>query len=324
MSSELNIYILEYADAMPSAVSGVQDIFTIANHQAEEEIFTICDLTSDVYIVKNKTTVIFIPPCLANELPAFSSPETLSLLRRWYNEGAVIVSACAGVYWLANAGLLDGKEVTTHWKLCQRLADEFPNIQQVNGREIIVDQGNIVTAAGIYAYQDLTLHIIARFFGYSLAKKVADFCLLDLNGRLQAYYQRFYPNLSHGDKTIIKAQLFCSDQIHLNHTVTDIAVHCHISKRTLLRRFKSATSYTPKQYIIQLKVEKAKQIMEQGVISIDEISNSLGYADSSNFIKVFKKIAGITPSEFKVKQKVSELADHAVLNAHNNKFNRDK
>lgn len=293
---------------MASAISGIQDIFTIANHQAEEAIFTLRDLTSDVYIVKNETAVIFVPPCLANELPAFSTPETLALLRRWHKEGAVIVSACAGVYWLANAGLLDGREVTTHWKLCQRLADEFPNIHQVNGREIIVDQGNIVTAAGVYAYQDLTLHIIARFFGYSLAKRVADFCLLDLNGRLQAYYQRFYPDLSHGDKTIIKAQLFCWDQIHLNHTVSDIARHCHTSERTLLRRFKSATNYTPKQYVIQLKVEKAKQIMEQGVISIDEISISLGYADSSNFIKVFKKIAGITPSEFKVKQKVSELA----------------
>ncbi|VAW74798.1 hypothetical protein MNBD_GAMMA12-3276 [hydrothermal vent metagenome] len=168
---------------------------------------------------------------------------------------------------------------------------------------MVVDQGDIITAAGLYAFQDLTLHIIARFSGYSLAKKVSDFCLLDLNGRLQAFYQRFYPEFSHGDKLIVKAQRYCATRLHLNISVLGITDHCHISERTLLRRFKDATGFTPKQYIIQLKVEKAKQSMELGKISIEQISDDLGYSDTSNFIKIFKKISGITRSEFKVKQK---------------------
>jgi len=303
MRNTLSLYILHYPDAMPSAITGIQDIFTIANHQAGQTLFTVSPLTSIIPQTKGERRVIFIPPCLANELPSFSDPDTLALLNRWYSSGAVIVAACAGVFWLANSGLLDGKQVTTHWKLCQRLSDSFPNIKQVNGREMVVDQGDIVTAAGLYAFQDLTLHIIARFSGYSLAKKVSDFCLLDLNGRLQAYYQRFYPEFSHGDKLIVKAQQYCSTRLHLNINVLDIAEHCHISERTLLRRFKDATGFTPKQYIIQLKVEKAKQSMEQGKISIEEISDDLGYSDTSNFIKIFKKIAGVTPSEFKIKQK---------------------
>lgn len=303
MKKDLTVYILQYPEAMPSAIAGIQDIFTIANHQAGQRLFTVNPLTSTIPKTKGEQRVIFIPPSLANELPLFSDPDTLDLLNRWHSSGAVIVAACSGVFWLANSGLLDGRQVTTHWKLCQRLSDSFPNISQVNGREMVVDQGDIVTAAGLYAFQDLTLHIIARFSGYSLAKKISDFCLLDINGRLQAYYQRFYPDFSHGDKLIIKAQLYCSTHLHLNLNVLDIAEHCHTSERTLLRRFKDATGFTPKQYIIQLKVEKAKNSMEQGKISIEEISADLGYSDASNFIKIFKKNSGITPSEFRAKQK---------------------
>lgn len=305
MNNALTLYILQYPDAMPSAITGIQDIFTIANHQAEKPLFTVSPLTSKIPKIKGEQRVIFIPPCLASDLPSFSDPDVLDLLKRWHSSGAVIVAACAGVFWLANSGLLDGRQATTHWKLCKRLRDNYPNIKQVNDREMVVDQGNIVTAAGVYAFQDLILHIIARFSGYSLAKKVSDFCLFDLNGRLQAYYQRFNPNFSHGNKVIVKAQLFCSAHLHLKTNVFEIAEHCHISERTLLRHFKDATGFTPKQYIIQLKVEKAKQLMEQGKASIEDVSEDLGYSDTSNFIKVFKKVSGITPSEFKAKQKIN-------------------
>lgn len=304
MNNKLTIYILQYQNAMPSAIAGIQDIFTIANQQAEQLLFSVQPLTSVVPKTKRERRIIFIPPCLANELPSFSDPDTLSLLNRWHSAGAVIVAACAGVFWLANSGLLDGKKATTHWKLCQKLSDNFPDIKQVNGREMVVDQGDIVTAAGLYAFQDLTLYIIARFSGYKLAKKVSDFCLLDINGRLQAYYQRFSPDFSHGDSLMVKAQQYCSKYLSLNKNILEMANHCNVSERTLLRRFKAATGFTPKQYIIQLKIEKAKQFMEQGKISIEEISDGLGYSDSSNFVKLFKKISGITPSEFKAKQKM--------------------
>jgi len=304
MKNKLTLYILNYPDAMLSAMTGIKDIFTIANHQAERELFSVHPLTSIVPKTRGEQRVVFIPPCLSKQLPSFSDPDILALLSRWHKSGAVLVAACAGVFWLANAGLLDGKQATTHWRLCQRLSDGYPAIKQVSGREMVVDQGDIVTAAGLYAFQDLSLHLIARFSGFELAKKVSDFCLLDLNGRLQAYYQRFYPDFSHGDTLMVKAQQFCSSHLCPSMSVSQIASHCHISERTLLRRFKEATGFTPKQYIIQLKIEKAKQFMALGKISIDEIGYNLGYSDTSNFIKIFKKIAGVTPVEFRAKQRI--------------------
>ena len=296
-----NLYLLDFPGAMPSARQGVRDLFHIANQQAERPAFDVINVSSSEDIVPDGKGLLFIPPSLSKELPAFNDPKILSTLKSWHLSGAVLVSACASVFWLAKAGLLDGKYATTHWKLCERLACEFPAIKKVCVHKMVVDQGEIVTAAGLYAFQDLALHIMARYAGFELAKRVADYCLLDLTGRLQAYYHRFIPNLSHLDEVVLKAQEFCAVNFFNDISVSDIAGFCHISERSLLRRFKSATGLTPKQYVIQLRIEKAKQLMELENLSIEAIGYEVGYMDVSNFTKIFKKTSGVTPAEFKLR-----------------------
>jgi len=107
MKNNLTIYVLNYPDAMPSAMVGIQDIFTIANQQAERNLFSIIPVSSMVPKNNGEKRVVFIPPCLSKQLPSFTDPETLALLNRWHKSGAVLVAACAGVFWLANSGLLD-------------------------------------------------------------------------------------------------------------------------------------------------------------------------------------------------------------------------
>jgi len=299
--NKINLYVLDFPGVMLSARQGVRDLFLIANQQAERKIFEVIDVSTSQNISPDSKGLLFIPPSLSDELPTFSDPKTLSILKSWHHSGAVLVSACASVFWLANAGLLDGKYATTHWKLCERLACEFPDIKKVCVHKMVVDQGEIVTAAGLYAFQDLALHIMARYAGFELAKRVADYCLLDLTGRMQAYYQRFIPNFSHRDEAVLKAQKFCKDNFFNDISVLIIAQFCHISERSLLRRFKSATGFTPKQYIIQLRIEKAKQLMELENLSIEAIGFEVGYLDVSNFTKIFKKTSGVTPAEFKLR-----------------------
>ncbi len=302
MTQVITLLVLEYPNALPSAIVGIQDLFAIANQQANKTLFTVMPFTASNEQTANTHAVIFIPPCLNVQQLNFSDPKIVAELKKWHNAGAVLIAACAGVFWLAHAGLLDGKYATSHWQLCQQLSDDFPAIKQVTSHDMVVDQGDIITAAGLYAFQDLALHIMARFAGYDLAKKVADFCLLDFKGRLQAYYQRFYPDYSHNDAIIIKAQQYCEKHIYSNISILRLANYCYLSERTLLRRFKRATRYSPKQYIIQLKVEYAKQLMEIEKFNIEKIAYKLGYTDTSNFIKTFKKVAGITPAAFKTRQ----------------------
>lgn len=302
MKNTISVYILHYENALPSALYGISDLFTIANQHTAEYQFNVQPLPQSIDVSIEGATVVFIPPCLNLKKILFDDPDILTNINKWFNDGAIMVAACAGVFWLASAGLLDGKHATSHWQLCQQLRDDFPAIRQVTSFDMVVDQGDIITAAGLYAFQDLALHIMARIAGVSLAKKVADFCLLDFNSRMQAYYQRFYPDLSHADAEIIKAQQYCSKHIYSNFSILQLAKYCNLSQRTLLRRFKKVTRYSPKQYIIQLKVEQAKQLMELEKMNIDKIAYKLGYNDASNFIKIFKQIAGITPAEFKARQ----------------------
>ena len=320
MTPHIDIHILDYPDALPSARYGIQDLFTIANFEAEQHLFT-CQEPSTKPPTTPPTTpsvkptlspsgtgtesIIFVPPSLSRQLPSFSDTETLSILKEGHLSGSTIVAAYAGVFWLANAGLLEEKQVTTHWLLCDELEKNYPGIESVNKSDMVVDQGDIVTAAGLYAFQDLTLHLIARFAGFSLAKKVADYALLDLKGRLQSYYQRFYPKLNHGDHVITQAQQFFSKHVCSNVSILLVAEHCHLSQRTLLRRFTQATGHSPKHYFIQLKVEKAKQLIELDNHSIAEVGYKLGYTDTSNFFKQFKQVAGITPAEFRSRQTLS-------------------
>ncbi|VAW73411.1 hypothetical protein MNBD_GAMMA12-3353 [hydrothermal vent metagenome] len=296
------VYIFDYPNAMQSAVHGVSDILTIANHQAGKELFLVKSLSQSEDPIESEQVLIFLPPYLTKEFPPFSDPVIIASLKKWYARGDILLAVCGGVFWLAESKLLSNKRVTTHWQICQKLERSYPDIAEVNRREMIVDQGNIVTAAGLFAFQDLALHIIIRFASYSLAKKVADYCLLDLGGRLQAYYQRFYPDLTHRDDLIAMAQKFCEMNLVSNISTTEIAQYCHVSERTLLRRFKKATGYSPKQYSIQLKIEKAKQLMALEINTIEEISFKIGYTDASNFIKIFKKVTGVTPAEFRTRQ----------------------
>jgi len=286
---------------MPSAIQGVQDLFVIANQQAERSLFevTVVGVSHDMPI--DEAGLMFILPCLTADLPRFDDPTTIAALKKWHQSGIVLVAACTSVFWLANAGLLDGKCATTHWRLCERLDREYPAIEKVCVHEMVVDQGNIVTAAGLYAFQDLALHIMGRLAGFELAKKVADYCLLDIKGRLQAYYQRFLPDYTHGDVMVLSAQEYCLKNYCEDTSISTMAAFCHLSERSLLRRFKAATGYTPKQYIIQLRVEKAKQLMEIEGMSIERVGYKVGYMDVSNFTKIFKKTSGVTPSEFKLR-----------------------
>ncbi|WP_104401641.1 GlxA family transcriptional regulator [Vibrio penaeicida] len=295
----LNIYILTFPEVMPSALQGLKDLFRIANQHVGSDFFIVQELSCESALPIDGKGLIFIPPCLSDELPDFQSEDVISLIQSWHRAGAVIVSSCASVFWLANAGLLDGKYATTHWRLCDQLEKAHPSIAKVCAHEMLVDEGKVVTAAGLYAFQDLALHVMARYANFELAKQVADYCLLDFKGRMQAYYQRFIPELTHGDATIVKAQQYCEVHYREELSVSSIAKHCHMSERSLLRRFKSATGYTPKQYIIQLRIERAKQLIELEHITIEAVGASVGYLDVSNFTKLFKKTTGITPAEFK-------------------------
>ncbi|WP_353499688.1 GlxA family transcriptional regulator [Vibrio chaetopteri] len=296
-----HIAILHYEGVMKSAAYGMEDLFRIANRLASKDLFEIHhEYSVHKEIPHTLPKVLVVPPSSAHPLPDFKCQVTLDYLKNMNQQSVEIAASCAGVFWLAEAGLLSGKTATTHWNLCERLKRNYPDIRQVERRDILVIDGSFTTAAGLFAYQDMVLQLIARFEGLELAKQVADFALLDMTGRLQSFYERFIPNTNHKDALVHRAQRYC--EAHVNASVKSVAQHCGVSERSLHRKFISILGTSPKHYIVQLKIERARNLLCLSQMTVEKVAFELGYQDVSNFNRAFKKVTQLSPSVFRNRQ----------------------
>ena len=177
----LEIGLLVYPGAQAAAVHGLTDLFAIANrlrlelgalerpalrvsHWGENEQRQLAVVFDSLAGGQHQPRVMIIPPSLTQA----PSPELLERYRqdlcRWHREGALLVSVCVGVFFIAASGLLDGRPATTHWNFAQSLAERFPAVN-VEANLPVLDDGDIITSAGLMAWTDLGLRLLERFLG---------------------------------------------------------------------------------------------------------------------------------------------------------------
>lgn len=294
----VRIVILETEHVMKSAAAGISDILTVANYVLNEQFFVVTQAASSALPAHDVPDVVFIPPRKIGADACYDQA-ILATLKQWHRQGCTVAANCASVFWLGHAGLLENRAATTHWKLCDQLASEFPTMADVKRHEMVVDEGSIITGSGLFAFQDLALHLIARYAGFELAKEVADICLLDFSGRLQAYYERFLPDFSHGNALVLKAQQYCQQTPLDQQSNKAMAQVCCVSEKTLTRAFKKVLNLTPQQYRLSYKMDVAKREMNINKSTVEQVAFLLGYNDVSNFTRVFKKVVGITPTHYR-------------------------
>ena len=246
---------------------------------------------------------ILVPPSDASES---LRPEEESWLKNAHERGAHIASICLGAFLLAKTGLLDFKDATTHWGYAQRFRKEFPNVRLKPDR-IITDEGNLLCSGGANAGGDLALYLIARYAGRKVAHQTARVMLMDGDRKSQSPYLQHRFNRTHGDREIVDIQIWLEDHFSEGITVDQIASRAGMSRRTLERRFRNATGESPRRYLQRIRVESAKQFLEEGEMTFDEITYMVGYEDSSTFSRVFKKNTGLSPILYKRKY---ELTPH--------------
>jgi transcriptional regulator GlxA family with amidase domain len=223
-------------------------------------------------------------------------------LIRWlhgkHSEGVVLAAVCGGVFILARSGLLAGRQATTHWAFNEEFALQFPEVLTETDR-MVIDYGDVVTAGGVLAWADLGLRLVERFLGPSVMLDTARFMNVDPPGREQQFYSDFVPKTKHGDSAILKAQHWLSSQRERPVGIADVARYACLEPRTFLRRFVSATGMKPSEYQQRLRMTRAREMLEFSRTSIDEIAASVGYDDVGGFRRVFRKIVGLTPSEYR-------------------------
>ncbi len=303
----IQIGIVHYPGALLSAVQGMAEQFYLANticHQHEWDgvfkthIFDGLQINQGVIDESTPLQVIILPPCLDDSYYLNPEQSLLDWLTKHHQNGAIICSVCAGAFVLAETGLLNGRRVTTHWALADDFARRYPHIG-LDINKLLINDADIITAGGLMSWVDLGLELVAQFTNSQIMRQLGRFLIVDTGPREQSYYQSFTPKLDHGDEAIIRVQHQLQRDFQNTVVIRHLAQLVHLTERTFLRRFVKATGLKPTQYLQHLRIQKACELIETSVTSIERIATEVGYEDLSAFRKTFIKITGQTPKEFK-------------------------
>jgi transcriptional regulator GlxA family with amidase domain len=258
--------------------------------------------------------------CVPNVM--IDSPKTLrgldARLLRWiarrYDDGAHVYSACGGSLVLAAAGLLDGRETTTHWAYVPLFRSQFPNVQ-VRADRLLVQSGagdRIVCCGGASSWQDLTMFMVAKHVAPQEAMRLSKVFLYQWHRDGQLPYACFMQNAEHDDGVIHAQQEWLADNYHRADVLALLVERSRLPKRTFDRRFKRATGYAPLSYVQALRIEEAKQFLETTNLAIEVIAPKVGYQDLASFRRLFARLTGLAPGAYRRKFQMPRSIERAV------------
>jgi transcriptional regulator GlxA family with amidase domain len=271
-----------------------------------------------------RTDIVFVPNVIVltpEELHSLDR-RLIAWIAKMYQRGALICSACGGSLVLAAAGLLSGRETTTHWSHVPVFRREFPDIRLHEDR-ILVQTGDghrIIACGGASSWQDLALLLIARYGSSDEAIRISRFFLYQWHRDGQLPYASMAANVVHGDAVVLKCQTWLAENYEHTNVVTEAARLSGLPKRTFDRRFKAATGYSPLAYVQALRIEEAKHMLETGSAPIDAIGREAGYEDAASFRRLFRRLTGMSPGDyrrrFQLPRYVAEAAAPAGSQGH--------
>lgn len=310
LSAEVGLVL--YPGCQLAMVHGITDLFAIASQFSLDRGGKVLRVsywsvngegafarTYDTHPDQHTMPTILISPGRLSGPPDAdeAAPYAHWLLDR-HAQGTVLASNCGGAFLLAATGLLAGRPATTHWLFADRFRERFPDVR-LDIRKMVIEDGDIITAGGLMAWTDLGMRIVDRLLGPTVMIETGKFLLIDASGREQRHFSSFAPRLSHGDEAILKVQHWLQGRAERPVSVGDMAGKAGLEERTFLRRFKAATGMKPIEYVQNLRVGKARELLEFTKRSVDQIAWAVGYEDATAFRRVFHRILGLAPGEYR-------------------------
>jgi transcriptional regulator GlxA family with amidase domain len=208
------------------------------------------------------------------------------------------MSLCTGAFALGRAGLLDGRECTTHWKHSQQLAEQYP-LACVNPDVLFVCDGPVLTSAGTAAGLDLCLHVIRSEHGEEIARRVARRMVMSPHregGQAQYVEAPIRTNPADTLAPLLEALL---DELCEEHSIESLAARSAMSPRTFARRFLQETGTTPHKWLTHQRVLRAQLMLEAGEESIEKIADDSGFPTSAMLRHHFTRVVGASPSAYR-------------------------
>ncbi|WP_395605488.1 GlxA family transcriptional regulator [Pseudomonas sp. B16120] len=313
--STVELGVLIYQGAQLAAVHGLTDLFGVANRIAAEHesaqlpLLRVSHWQVDAHGTPARTfdshpgpdqpmMAVLVPPSIAEFTEDQAPPALLEWLRLQHAGGTVLGGVCIGSIMLARSGLLDGRSATTHWSSAKSFAASYPAVR-LEADKPIVDDGDLITSARLMAWSELGLRLVDRLMGPSVAADTARFLVIEHSASASQCGSNFAPLLRHGDGAVLKVQHWLQASGAVDVSVAAMAQEANLEERTFLRRFRNATGLKPTEYCQHLRVGKARQMLEFTNGTIDHIAWTVGYQDPGAFRTIFKKITGLSPSDYR-------------------------
>lgn len=227
--------------------------------------------------------------------------EVLNALAAAHSRGARMVSICTGAFALAQAGILDGLSATTHWGSTADLATMYPRIA-VDENVLFVDNGQVLTSAGVAAGIDLCLHLVRSDWGAAQGNRTAK-AIVSAPRRegTQSQFISHKPLRSSADQPsdVGAAMEWALKNLHEPLTIAHISAATALSERTLARRFELHAGIAPMKWLSLQRVERAKELLEGSDVPIERIAAAVGLGSGANFRTIFKRHTSLTPSQYR-------------------------
>jgi transcriptional regulator GlxA family with amidase domain len=316
-----HVSILPLYDATLTSIDGSHQLFTRVNdfmrYQGKPPVYEVeivglqknTELGGGLYNIQADKTIsqvgktdVIVLPLLCGDFA--NSISRNSKFKEWvveqYHNNAEIVCLCVGSFFLASTGLLADKKCAVHWAARNEFKAMFPDVTIIDDT-IITDERGIYTCGGGYSYLNLLLYVIEKHVGREISVLASKMFEIDIDRKSQNPFIIFVGQKRHGDEAVLKAQELIENNPTGSFTLERFCDELGVGRRTFERRFKKNTGNSVLEYVQRVKVEFAKQHLEAGRKTINEIIYETGYNDIDAFRKVFKKITDLSPMEYRKK-----------------------
>ena len=256
----------------------------------------LSDFKADVVLIPSFTTDSMKGTILRNKL-------YIPWLQKQYSIGAEIASFCTGVFLFGASGLLNGKSATTHVDAGSAFASSYPLVKLQPDQTVTADE-RCYTSGGSTSTFHLLVLLVQKYCGNETAIRIAKIFAIDMDRYKQSYFSTFRPDYTHNDELVKKMQAKIETGYTEINSIEEIVKNLPASRRNIVRRFKQVTGVPPIEYLQHIRIETAKKQLEQTNLSVSEIIYYTGYADPKSFRKVFYKLVGMKPLEYREKFRI--------------------
>lgn len=333
-ANQLDVCIVAVPEAMPSTLVGLHDALSgvtrlpgVAAPSAAEpfRVHVVgrgrgpLELASGLPVTVERTIsevprpgVVIVPSLLAADgtWETGRYPDIVAWARDAHRAGALLCSACSGLFLLAETGLWDGRAATVHFGYAEGFRRTFPAVP-VAPEQVLVVSGrheDLVSCGASSSWHDLALYLIARYVGPTAAQAAARFFAFQWHVDGLAPYTVFEGRTDHGDPAIAAAQEWIAANLAVARPAEEMTRRSGLAPRTFSRRFTAATGETPTTYVQRLRVEEAKRRLERTDVPVDQVSWAVGYEDPAAFRRLFKRLVGMPPGAYRRRFQVPAFA----------------